>query len=182
MAPEQLDGAPVDSRTDVFAFGLLLHEMLTGQRAFAAGSQAREIAAVYSVDPPAPSTLRADVPRTLDRIAGRCLRKDPDERWQSMRDLLFELQALQDRMRHGNGRPARPAGRSRGTWTPAIVALTATVLSALITFADVPARTPAPAAVRFVAAPPPVNTTLPASGLAFVSPDGSTLAWGLSSG
>lgn len=91
MAPEQLEGKPVDARSDIFSFGALLYEMITGLRAFAGTSQASLIAAILTRE--APSV--ADVaPGPLDHIVSRCLAKNPDERWQSARDLKYELEVL----------------------------------------------------------------------------------------
>ena len=92
MAPEQLEGKEADHRTDIFAFGALVYEMVTGKKAFAGESQASLISAILKDDPPAPSTRQPMTPRSLDRVIRRCLSKDPDERWQSTGDLRHELQ------------------------------------------------------------------------------------------
>jgi eukaryotic-like serine/threonine-protein kinase len=87
MAPEQLEGRDADARSDIWAFGCVLFEMLTGRAAFAAGSQAGVIAAILEREPPSfPSS------RELQHVVGRCLQKDPDQRWQSARDLRLELE------------------------------------------------------------------------------------------
>jgi Tol biopolymer transport system component/predicted Ser/Thr protein kinase len=93
MSPEQLQaeatGQEIDGRSDIFSFGLVLYEMLTGKRAFEGTSPASVIAAI--MERPAPSL--ADVaPPALDRLVQRCLKKDPDDRWQSARDLKAELE------------------------------------------------------------------------------------------
>jgi serine/threonine protein kinase len=85
MAPGQLEGK--DARTDIFAFGSLLHEMVTGQRAFEGKSQASLIGAILKDDPKPLSTPLPMTPPPLDRLMRRCLAKDPDERWQSAGDL-----------------------------------------------------------------------------------------------
>src|SRR5215471_18601714 len=88
MSPEQLQGKDADARSDIFAVGLVLHEMLTGKRAFDGDSPASVMGAI--LERPAPSV--ADVaPAALDRVLRRCLAKDPDERWQSARDLKAAL-------------------------------------------------------------------------------------------
>jgi serine/threonine protein kinase len=91
MAPEQLEGKPADARTDIFAFGALLHEMVTGKTAFAGTSQASLISAILSSDPPPIAVHQPLSPPALDRVVKKCLAKDPDERWQSAHDLTSEL-------------------------------------------------------------------------------------------
>src|SRR5690348_1272514 len=89
MSPEQLQGKEADARSDIFSFGCVLYEMLTGKRAFDGESQASVIAAI--LERPAPS-LSSVVPPALDRLLQRCLKKDPDERWQTAQDLKAELE------------------------------------------------------------------------------------------
>jgi len=91
MAPEQLEGRDTDARTDIFAFGAVLYEMLTGEKAFEGESQASLIGAILHTDPPAVSSLQPLVPVSLDRLVRTCLEKDPDARWQSAADLTREL-------------------------------------------------------------------------------------------
>jgi predicted Ser/Thr protein kinase len=94
MAPEQLEGKPADTRTDIFAFGALLYEMLSGRRPFAGDSPADRIGATLHVEPPPlpPSRIAEPAQRdALERIVRRCLAKDPENRWQSARDLGLEL-------------------------------------------------------------------------------------------
>jgi serine/threonine-protein kinase len=87
MAPEQLEGKYTDARTDIFAFGAMLHEMVTGKRAFEGQSRASLIAAIMSSEPRSISELQPLTPPLLERVVGRCLAKDPGERWQSASDL-----------------------------------------------------------------------------------------------
>jgi TolB-like protein/Tfp pilus assembly protein PilF len=103
MPPEQLDGREADARADIFAFGAVLHEMLTGQKAFAGSSQAAIIGAILHVDPPTVSSIQPQSPPDLDRVVRTCLAKSPGERWQSARDLLRELQHIADRAGVGRG-------------------------------------------------------------------------------
>jgi serine/threonine protein kinase len=91
MAPEQLEGKVTDSRTDVFALGGVLYEMLTGNKAFSATSQASLIGAILHTDPKPISQIRPMTPVALDRVVRRCLAKDPEDRWQSARDVAIEL-------------------------------------------------------------------------------------------
>ena len=91
MAPEQLEGKEADARTDIFAFGALVYEMVTGQKAFEHQSQASLIHAIIGVDPPLMSTLQMMTPTRLDEIVKTCLAKDPDDRWQSAGDVGRQL-------------------------------------------------------------------------------------------
>jgi eukaryotic-like serine/threonine-protein kinase len=91
MAPEQLEAGAVDARTDIFAFGAVLYEMITGRKAFSGKSQANLIAAILSSEPQPVSTVQPMAPPTLDRVVKTCLAKDPDERWQTAHDLMLEL-------------------------------------------------------------------------------------------
>jgi eukaryotic-like serine/threonine-protein kinase len=94
MAPEQVRGQPADPRTDIFAFGAVLFEMLTGQRAFARDTPAETMTAVLKEDPPEVSDPLHPISPSVDRIVRRCLEKDPEHRFQSARDLSFALSAL----------------------------------------------------------------------------------------
>ena len=91
MAPEQIEGKDADARTDLFAFGLVLFEMLTGRKAFEGNSAATLMGAILEREPPLVSSLQPLATPTLDRIVSKCLAKDPDERWQSAKDLCDEL-------------------------------------------------------------------------------------------
>src|SRR6202521_5348083 len=91
MAPEQLEGKEVDSRTDIFAFGAVVYEMATGKRAFEGKSQASLIAAILEREPPAMSSLQPMTPHALDRVVKKCLAKEPEKRWQAASDICDEL-------------------------------------------------------------------------------------------
>ena len=91
MAPEQLEGRETDARSDLFAFGAIVYEMATGRRAFQGATAASLIGAILHTDPPPVSTLQPLTPPGLDRIVARCLAKNPDDRWQTARDLVLEL-------------------------------------------------------------------------------------------
>jgi serine/threonine protein kinase len=92
MAPEQIEGHRADARTDLFAFGCVLFEMLTGRKAFEGETHATAIAATMHAEPPPVSTLQPALPRGLARVIQKCLAKDPEDRWQSARDLHDSLQ------------------------------------------------------------------------------------------
>src|SRR6201997_964851 len=87
MAPEQLEGKETDARTDIFAFGAVVYEMATGQKAFEGKSQASVISAIMSSDPPLIASLQPMTPPTLDRVVKKCLAKDHKKRWQDASDL-----------------------------------------------------------------------------------------------
>ena len=91
MAPEQLEGKPADGRTDIFAFGAVLYEMVTGTRAFEGKTRASLITAIMSTDPPVLSSLQTVTPRVLDHVVQTCLSKDPDERWGVAGDVERQL-------------------------------------------------------------------------------------------
>lgn len=92
MAPEQAQGQPVDARSDIFSFGVLLYEMLTGQRPFQGGTRTTTLAAVVRQEPKRPTELNAAISPDLESVILRCLRKDPNERFQSAADLGRALQ------------------------------------------------------------------------------------------
>ena len=93
MAPEQIEGRETDARTDTFAFGAVLFEMLTGRKAFEAASHASLMVAILDREPAQLTALQPLMPSWLERVIGRCLEKDPDRRWPSARDLMRALQA-----------------------------------------------------------------------------------------
>ena len=91
MAPEQLEGGEADARSDIWAFGCVVYEMVTGTKAFEGTSQASLISAIMSSEPPAPSTLQGMSPPVLDWALTKCLSKSPDDRWQTASDLSDAL-------------------------------------------------------------------------------------------
>src|SRR4029450_13164205 len=101
MAPEQATGGPVDARSDIFSFGALLYEMVTGARAFAGTSTADTLSAVIRAQPKAPSAIVANVPGDLEKIILRCLRKDPPRRYQHIDDVKGALEETLARAREG---------------------------------------------------------------------------------
>jgi Tol biopolymer transport system component len=131
MAPEQLEGEAADARTDMFAFGAVLYEMLTGKRAFEGKSRASFIAAILSSEPRPISELQPMTPRLLDRLVKRCLAKDPDERWQSAGDLAAELRWVAEGGLQPEGSSAKLSRRSRVLWALSVVV--GAVLAALVT-------------------------------------------------
>ena len=151
MSPEQVRGLPADHRTDIFSFGAVVYEMLSGRRAFAGATQADTMSAILSADPPDMIDAAHAVPAMLDRLARRCLEKDPEERFQSARDIAFNLDAIATISGHGTASmaafdaPAAPA-RLRRAWVAAALVLGLTVGAVAAWVAAARTRpTPAPA-------------------------------------
>ena len=94
MSPEQVRGQPTDARSDIFTLGAILHEMLSGKRAFRGDTAADTMSAILREDPPDLSETNKGVPPGLERVARHCLEKNPEQRFQSARDLAFDLEAL----------------------------------------------------------------------------------------
>jgi Tol biopolymer transport system component len=182
MAPEQLEGSEADARSDIFAFGLILYEMATGRRAFDGKTQASVIAAILKDEPRPMSEVQALTPVALERLVRTCLRKEPDERRQTMHDVVLDLQGIaEDGSRAGGeaGTDRAPVSRrAERLWIglALVFFLTAAAL-ALLHF-----RGSAPA-LRVVSASivPPDGTTFEFVGLQAgppaLSPDGRHLAF-----
>ncbi|HKF42465.1 MAG TPA: protein kinase [Thermoanaerobaculia bacterium] len=113
MSPEQVRGRAADVRSDIFAFGAILYEMLSGKRAFHGDSAADTMSAILSKDPPELSETNRNIPPGLERIVRHCLEKNPEERFHSAHDLAFDLQALSSET-SASGRPAVAAAGSPG--------------------------------------------------------------------
>ncbi len=117
MAPEQLEGRDADPRSDLFAFGAVLYEMVTGRRAFPGESQASVIAAVLDSEPPPLSTSQSLTPPALEHLVKTCLAKNPDERWQAAGDVKRQLEWIaasgQSSAANDAARPGAAASRPR---------------------------------------------------------------------
>ena len=96
MSPEQVRGETADARSDIFALGLVLYEMATGQRAFRKPTSVETMTAILNDDPPPISQLAPSFSPGLQKIVNRCLAKDPDQRFQHASDLAFALEAVSD--------------------------------------------------------------------------------------
>jgi serine/threonine protein kinase/Tol biopolymer transport system component len=116
MSPEQAEGKKLDARSDIFSFGAVLYEMVTGRRAFQGDSTASTLASVLRQEPAPPSQLAPEVPRELERIIQRCLRKDPNRRFHTMQDVKVELEEVREESESGTAVAQLPVPRSRRAW------------------------------------------------------------------
>jgi eukaryotic-like serine/threonine-protein kinase len=174
MAPEQLEAREADARTDIFAFGCVVYEMITGRKAFEGKSQASVMAAILERQPPAMSSIQRVTSQHLEHLVGRCLVKDPDVRWQTARDLEEELRWVIERGDVGpdvsRRRPAVLLERLAWGLLVALVGLAAWTVRG-----GRDARVPMsePRLMRFDIATPPTSDPLSFA----LSPDGRQLAY-----
>ncbi len=135
MSPEQVQGRPADHRSDIFSFGSVLYEMLSGKRAFHRDSAVETMNAILKEDPAQLSHADSSLPATLERILGRCLEKNPDQRFRSAHDLAFALEAVSGMSASGTGATAAaatPATPTRSWLIAATVAVVAFTLLAIV--------------------------------------------------
>ena len=172
MAPEQLEGKDVDVRTDIFALGAVLYEMVTGKKAFAGASQASLISAVMSSEPTSMSALQPLSPAALEHLIRTCLAKDPDKRWQSAGDVALELEWIAEAGSQATETSTSAArGRERAAWAIAGLTTIAAILLAVFLTMRPPTTSPI---VRFDV---PAPEGLPVVGSPKISPDGRYLAF-----
>ena len=134
MAPEQLEGHEADARSDLFALGAIVYEMVTGRKAFAGKSHASVVASILEHDPPAIASVQPLAPAALDHIVRKCLAKNPEERWQSARDLMSELQWIdtQPAVVRGDERPRRMRPSTLVATTAVVAAAAGALATALV--------------------------------------------------
>jgi len=128
MSPEQAEGKKLDARSDIFSFGVVLYEMVTGKRAFERGSTAATLAAILNEEPKAPGELAGGLPPDLEKVLTRCLRKDPARRFQHMEDLEVALEELKEASVSGElvtAGPARPKRFRKLPWAAGMALLLA---------------------------------------------------------
>ena len=116
MSPEQAEGKPVDPRSDIFSFGAVLYEMTTGQRAFRGDTAISTLSAILRDEPKPLSQIATGIPRDLEKIINRCLRKDPERRFQNMADVRVALLELKEESESGSLLEAPPAYSRKRTW------------------------------------------------------------------
>ena len=179
MSPEQIEGKELDGRSDIFSLGAVLYEMLTGQRAFDGKSQLSVASAILEKEPAPISAVKPMTPPALDHAIRRCLAKDPEERWQTARDVAIELKWIADSgSRSGTTAPDRERSRNFTWLLLAALALTAMVATGL-GFLYL-RRAPAEARVTRTYIKPMANSSFVFSGTAAgfaLSPDGRLLAY-----
>lgn len=175
MSPEQAEGKRVDARSDIFAFGSVAYEMLSGRQAFPGDSRLAILSGILHREPPPVSSVRQDVPLELERLVHRCLRKDPARRMQSMEDVRILLQELIET-------PAVPpvvSGQSRArlrltkAGIPALIAALALVVGALLALVWLPPSETDLSSYRLT----PFATEAGEESAPAWSPDGRTLAY-----
>ena len=174
MAPEQLEGGEAEPRSDIFAFGCVLYEMLTGQKAFSGKSQASLIGSIMNSDPAPISSIQPMIPASLDRIVKGCLAKEPEHRWSTAHDVMLQLQWIAE---GGSlaGVPAPVVARRKNREKLAWGLFAAALLAVAALAVGFVRRAPKPAPlVRFDVVPPPEVATMD---VPRISPDGRFLAF-----
>jgi serine/threonine protein kinase/Tol biopolymer transport system component len=180
MSPEQVRGRPADARSDIFSFGAILYEMLSGKRAFQGDSAADTMSAILREDPPDLSSTNRLIAPALDRIVRHCLEKNPEGRFHSAHDLAFDLDALSGSQVADTQAVPQATGRPKITSVLVAVAVIGLlVAAALAVFASLRSRhEPGANLVRF-SVPVPAGTTYSPGEISrgvSISPDGTRLA------
>ncbi len=178
MAPELFEGKEADARSDIFGFGCVLYQMVTGKRAFDGKTRVSVVASIIGTEPPPMSSLQPVTPRALERLVQGCLAKDPEERYQSMWDVLIDLRGISE------GRvdePAKTVGKLG--WLPWAVAGLFLIAAAVgfVHFREAPEA--APLIRTFIPAPDKAQFDsyggLAATAPVALSPDGQRMTYGV---
>jgi eukaryotic-like serine/threonine-protein kinase len=175
MSPEQIEGKELDGRSDIFSFGAVLYEMLTGQRAFQGKSHLSVASAILEKEPTPISTFRPLTPPPLDHAIRRSLAKEVDKRWQSAADLAGELQWIAESGSQPAVQPPQASQRNvnqRLAWS---IAFFLAIALAAVSFLHFREKPPAPAAPVHFQIPAPANASL--GPILSLSPDGRKLAF-----
>jgi serine/threonine protein kinase/Tol biopolymer transport system component len=177
MAPEQVEGRESDARTDIFAFGAVLYEMITGRRAFGAESQASVIAAILNSPASLDATMLRAVPRALNRALRKCLQREPETRWQSISDLSEALAWIQEDPAEESAVPRSRAvtRRERFAWSLAVALLGVVVVMAIVTRQQAEVTDAQPLVLSVVPPESAADLAQNTNSLA-LSPDGRRLA------
>jgi serine/threonine protein kinase len=180
MSPEQIEGKEADARSDIFAYGTVLYEMVVGKRPFSGKSQISLASSILEGDPAPISTSKPQTPPAVEHVVTTCLQKNPDDRYQSAQDIKLELQWIAaDKSSPAAPPPALAPSRSRerAAWAAAVVAAIVLTAAAAV-FLYHPAQSAH--SIRTVINPPEKNTfnlTGDSAGPPVVSPDGTFVAF-----
>ena len=179
MAPEALQGQPADARSDVFSFGCVLYEMITGKRAFDGKSQLSVLAAILDKEPEPIAALQPSAPPALDNVVKNCLQKNPEERFQTAHDVKLQLKWIGEARNASSTAIPAIAGQSRKSSLPWIAAVAVAAMLAAIAGYFLRPRTQAPVIRASITGPEkaPLRLTGDFAGPPVISPDGTMIAF-----